>query len=50
MFHDPGHIPMKLLGFDEGVNVSIGLPITRERSLIAAIDLAVQMVEARQED
>jgi len=27
--HDQGHIPMKLLGFDEGVNVSIGLPIIR---------------------
>jgi 4-phospho-D-threonate 3-dehydrogenase / 4-phospho-D-erythronate 3-dehydrogenase len=29
MYHDQGHIPMKLLGFDEGVNVSIGLPIIR---------------------
>jgi 4-hydroxythreonine-4-phosphate dehydrogenase len=65
MYHDQGHIPMKLLGFDEGVNVSIGLPIirtsvdhgtafdivgqgiARETSMIAAIDVAVQMVAAR---
>ena len=62
MYHDQGHIPMKLLGFDEGVNVSIGLPVIRtsvdhgtafdiagsgrasERSLLAAIDVAVKMV------
>lgn len=67
MYHDQGHIPMKLLGFDEGVNVSIGLPIirtsvdhgtafdivgknlARETSLIAAVDVAVQMVQAKQE-
>ncbi|MAS35253.1 MAG: 4-hydroxythreonine-4-phosphate dehydrogenase PdxA [Anaerolineaceae bacterium] len=65
MYHDQGHIPMKLLGFDEGVNVSVGLPIIRtsvdhgtafdivgkgiasETSLIAAIDLAAQMVTAK---
>jgi 4-hydroxythreonine-4-phosphate dehydrogenase len=29
MYHDQGHIPMKLLAFDEGVNVSMGLPIIR---------------------
>jgi 4-hydroxythreonine-4-phosphate dehydrogenase len=29
MYHDQGHIPMKLLDFDRGVNVSIGLPILR---------------------
>ncbi len=29
MYHDQGHIPMKLMGFDLGVNVSIGLPIIR---------------------
>jgi 4-hydroxythreonine-4-phosphate dehydrogenase len=62
MYHDQGHIPMKLLGFDEGVNVSVGLPIIRtsvdhgtafdivgkgianEASLIAAVELAAQMV------
>ncbi len=65
MYHDQGHIPMKLLAFDSGVNVSIGLPIirtsvdhgtafdiagtgkAREESLIAAIDVAIQMVRAR---
>jgi len=29
MYHDQGHIPMKLLAFDDGVNVSMGLPIIR---------------------
>ena len=65
MYHDQGHIPMKLLAFDSGVNVSIGLPIirtsvdhgtafdiagkgiAREESLIAAIDVAVEMAQAR---
>ncbi len=65
MYHDQGHIPMKLLAFDSGVNVSIGLPIirtsvdhgtafdiagtgkAREESLLAAIDVAIQMVRAR---
>jgi 4-hydroxythreonine-4-phosphate dehydrogenase len=65
MYHDQGHIPMKLLAFDDGVNVSIGLPIirtsvdhgtafdiagtgrAREVSLLAAIDVAVRMVQAR---
>lgn len=28
-YHDQGHIPMKLIGFMEGVNVTIGLPIIR---------------------
>jgi 4-hydroxythreonine-4-phosphate dehydrogenase len=65
MYHDQGHIPIKLLAFDVGVNVSIGLPIirtsvdhgtafdiagtgtAREDSLIAAIQVAIQMVRAR---
>jgi 4-hydroxythreonine-4-phosphate dehydrogenase len=29
MYHDQGHIPMKVLAFDEGVNVTLGLPIVR---------------------
>lgn len=29
MYHDQGHIPLKLLDFDGGVNVSVGLPIIR---------------------
>jgi 4-hydroxythreonine-4-phosphate dehydrogenase len=65
MYHDQGHIPMKLLAFDSGVNVSLGLPVIRtsvdhgtafdiagtgqasEASLLAAIEVAVQMVRAR---
>lgn len=64
MYHDQGHIPMKLLAFDSGVNVSMGLPIIRtsvdhgtafdiagtgqagEESMLAAIDVALQMVHA----
>src|SRR4051812_15086204 len=67
-YHDQGHIPMKLLAFDSGVNVSYGLPIIRtsvdhgtafdiagkglaeESSLLAAIDVALQMVRARSAD
>jgi 4-hydroxythreonine-4-phosphate dehydrogenase len=66
MYHDQGHIPMKLLAFDSGVNVSLGLPIIRTSvdhgtafdiagtgranpaSLLAAIDVAIKMVFARQ--
>lgn len=29
MYHDQGHIPVKLLGMDRAVNVTVGLPITR---------------------
>ena len=29
MYHDQGHVPVKLLGFDAGVNISLGLPIIR---------------------
>ena len=64
-YHDQGHIPMKLLAFDSGVNVSYGLPIIRtsvdhgtafdiagkgiavESSMLAAIDVALQMTLAR---
>ena len=64
-YHDQGHIPMKLLAFDSGVNVSYGLPIIRtsvdhgtafdiagkgiavESSMLAAIDIAIQMAHAR---
>jgi len=28
-YHDQGHIPIKLVAFDEAVNVSLGLPIDR---------------------
>jgi 4-hydroxythreonine-4-phosphate dehydrogenase len=29
MYHDQGLIPLKLLHFDDGVNVTLGLPIVR---------------------
>lgn len=29
MYHDQGHIPAKMVAFDSGVNVTIGLPIIR---------------------
>jgi 4-hydroxythreonine-4-phosphate dehydrogenase len=29
MYHDQGHIPMKLLDFDNTVNISLGIPIIR---------------------
>jgi 4-hydroxythreonine-4-phosphate dehydrogenase len=29
MYHDQGHAPMKLLAFESGVNVTLGLPIIR---------------------
>ena len=29
MYHDQGHVPVKLLGFHSGVNVTAGLPIIR---------------------
>jgi 4-hydroxythreonine-4-phosphate dehydrogenase len=29
LYHDQGHIPMKLVAMDEGVNVTLGLPIVR---------------------
>lgn len=29
MYHDQGHIPFKMLAFDSGVNITLGLPIVR---------------------
>src|SRR5947209_4883539 len=29
MYHDQGHVPLKLLDFEGGVNVALGLPILR---------------------
>lgn len=29
MYHDQGHIPLKLIGFQSGVNVTVGLPFIR---------------------
>lgn len=75
-YHDQGHIPVKLLGFEvnpetgawealSGVNITLGLPIVRssvdhgtafdiagqgiasERSMLEAIEYAVQLAAAR---
>lgn len=29
LYHDQGHIPFKMVAFDDGVNVTLGLPIVR---------------------
>ena len=29
MYHDQGHIPVKLIGFDQAINVTLGIPIVR---------------------
>jgi 4-hydroxythreonine-4-phosphate dehydrogenase len=29
MYHDQGHIPMKLAGLDDGINITLGIPIIR---------------------
>ena len=29
MYHDQGHIPIKLIGFDAAVNITLGLPLIR---------------------
>ena len=29
MYHDQGHIALKLLGYDQAVNITLGLPIVR---------------------
>ena len=29
MYHDQGHIPVKLVAFDEAINITLGLPLTR---------------------
>ena len=45
MFHDQGHIALKLIGFDTAVNVTLGLPILRTSpSHGTAFDIAWQGV------
>jgi 4-hydroxythreonine-4-phosphate dehydrogenase len=29
MYHDQGHIPLKMLAFDSGVNITVGLDVIR---------------------
>ncbi|MFB6435131.1 MAG: D-threonate 4-phosphate dehydrogenase [Candidatus Malihini olakiniferum] len=41
MYHDQGHIPLKLLGFHDGVNFTAGLPFIRTSSVHGtAFDIA----------
>jgi 4-hydroxythreonine-4-phosphate dehydrogenase len=67
MYHDQGLIPLKLHAFDEGVNVTLGLPfprtspdhgtafeiagksIARPDSMIAAINLAVELAQKKRQ-
>ncbi len=45
MYHDQGHIALKLLGFDRAVNITLGLPIIRTSpSHGTAFDIAGQGV------
>ena len=45
MYHDQGHIALKLIGFDRAVNVTLGLPIVRTSpSHGTAFDIAGQGV------
>jgi 4-hydroxythreonine-4-phosphate dehydrogenase len=66
MYHDQGLIPLKLLGFHNGVNTTLGLPfprtspdhgtafeiagkgIAKPDSMIAAINLAVELAQSKQ--
>ena len=66
MYHDQALIPLKTISFEDGVNVTLGLPFVRTSpdhgtaldiagkniadatSLLAAIDLADRMAQARQ--
>ena len=43
MYHDQGHIPSKLLDFEGGVNITLGLPIIRTSvDNVTAFDIAGQ--------
>src|SRR5262249_47029737 len=43
MYHDQGHIALKLIGFDRAVNVTLGLPLVRTSpSHGTAFDIAWQ--------
>ena len=43
MYHDQGHVPLKLLDFEGGVNIALGLPIIRTSvDHGTAFDIAVQ--------
>ena len=44
-YHDQGHIPLKLLAFDEGVNITVGLDVVRTSvDHGTAFDIAGQLI------
>jgi 4-hydroxy-L-threonine phosphate dehydrogenase PdxA len=59
MYHDQGHGPIKVLGLEAGVNITVGLPVIRtsvdhgtafdidERSLIEALRQAADLAPKR---
>lgn len=47
MYHDQGHIPLKLLAFDKGVNITVGLDVIRTSvDHGTAFDIAGKLVAA----
>jgi len=46
MYHDQGLIPLKLLHFMDGVNVTLGLPIIRTTAFISLGLLVGQLIES----
>jgi 4-hydroxythreonine-4-phosphate dehydrogenase len=48
MYHDQGMIPVKLLNFEQAVNVTIGIPIIRTSAgMKSAISTAIQMAKTK---
>jgi len=51
MYHDQGLIPLKMLHFDDGVNITLGLPIVRTSvDHGTALDLAADPARSRAAD
>lgn len=45
MYHDQGHIPLKMLAFDDGVNITVGLDVIRTSvDHGTAFDIADQLI------
>ncbi|MPM96696.1 D-threonate 4-phosphate dehydrogenase [bioreactor metagenome] len=49
MYHDQGHIPLKMLAFDSGVNITVGLDVIRTSvDHGTAFDIADRLVASEQ--
>ncbi|MFA6731874.1 MAG: 4-hydroxythreonine-4-phosphate dehydrogenase PdxA [Sphaerochaeta sp.] len=49
MYHDQGHIPLKMLAFDSGVNITVGLDVVRTSvDHGTAFDIADKLVASEQ--